>query len=187
LAIIVAALGSSAVGAIVGGFLTTWLRGRIERDEAWRTRLLESGSALGTELSDVFTAGGRIASDLRRRIPTDEVAEDKVAELRAAVQAARTALMPVSLLFGRESPTFRDADTIVRLMRDMRRVLEGDMQRVIEGGERASLGITSGTPPSDAALALFEAAQSRLKSFADHANDEIRSAQVRRAVRRPSS
>lgn len=34
-------LSSSAIGAIVGGYMTTWIRGRQERDEAMRTRLIE--------------------------------------------------------------------------------------------------------------------------------------------------
>ena len=40
--IIVAALGSSALGAIAGGYMTTRMQGRQEREEAWRTRLIEA-------------------------------------------------------------------------------------------------------------------------------------------------
>jgi hypothetical protein len=58
-AVILAALGSSALGAIVGGFLTTSLRGRIERDEAWRTRLLDNVAELAADPTGRAWSGRR--------------------------------------------------------------------------------------------------------------------------------
>ena len=40
--LLITALGASFVGGVLGGALTTWMRGRIEREEAWRTRLIEA-------------------------------------------------------------------------------------------------------------------------------------------------
>jgi hypothetical protein len=55
-AIVLAVLGSSAVGAIAGGYLTTRLRGTIERDEAWRTRLIDCADTFLSQLGRTVTA-----------------------------------------------------------------------------------------------------------------------------------
>jgi hypothetical protein len=49
-AIVGVVLGSSALGAIVGGMITTRMRGRIERDEAWRTRLVDASEGFLLQL-----------------------------------------------------------------------------------------------------------------------------------------
>lgn len=54
--IVLAVLGSSAVGAVVGGIITTSLRGRIERDEAWRTRLIEAADEYQAAMSGALLA-----------------------------------------------------------------------------------------------------------------------------------
>jgi hypothetical protein len=55
-AIVVAVLGSSAIGAIVGGFITTRLRGRIEHDEAWRTRMIDAADEFKQAIADALLA-----------------------------------------------------------------------------------------------------------------------------------
>jgi hypothetical protein len=55
-ALVIALLGSSAVGAIVGGYITTRLRGRIEREEAWRTRLVDASEEFLTHLGKASSA-----------------------------------------------------------------------------------------------------------------------------------
>jgi hypothetical protein len=49
-------LGSSALGAIAGGYITTWIRGRQERDEAMRTRLIEVADEFVATMTDATTA-----------------------------------------------------------------------------------------------------------------------------------
>jgi hypothetical protein len=54
--IIVAALGSSALGAIVGGYMTTRMQGLQEREEAWRTRLIEASHEVTGLLTQCLSA-----------------------------------------------------------------------------------------------------------------------------------
>jgi hypothetical protein len=65
-AILFAVLGSSALGAIFGGYVTTRMRGRLEREEAWRTRLIEAADNLNGALSRVLrTLGNLLGGALR--------------------------------------------------------------------------------------------------------------------------
>jgi hypothetical protein len=40
--LLLSAFGASIIGGLLGGLLTTWLRGRIEEKEAWRNRGIEA-------------------------------------------------------------------------------------------------------------------------------------------------
>jgi hypothetical protein len=110
-AIILAVLGSSAIGAVVGGFLTTWYRGRIERDEAWRTRRLDAADEFCTAQNAALTAGMRALGGMENR--PDEILDesgelvewasqlrDKFLETREATLATTVRL---ELLFGPDS------------------------------------------------------------------------------------
>ena len=107
-AIAVAALGSSALGAIFGGYITTWLRGRIEHDEAMRTRLIEAADTFVDDMSKALLALRSSilydAADGRRKLRdtdgelTDDVA-DAIKATREYSQKAHTALTRVELLY----------------------------------------------------------------------------------------
>ena len=170
-----AALGSSAIGAILGGFLTTWLRGRIERDEDWRTRLIESVDELGAALSELMLHMGRVAGELRRGArPTDDQVEQSV----AAWTSAMGKMTRVEILFTHESRTFVNADTLLYLIRDMRRIVEGKMETV-DWKVAGLLGWTEESDPTKTALSMYTEAEQRFRDFAAAANNEIRSARLR--------
>jgi hypothetical protein len=58
--LVLAVVGSSAVGAVVGGYLTTVTRGRLEREEAWRTRVIEAAVSLNDALVAMMVAAGSL-------------------------------------------------------------------------------------------------------------------------------
>ena len=85
-AILFAVLGSSALGAIFGGYVTTRLRGRLEREEAWRTRLIEAADNFNGAISrTLWTLGGLLPSASIGAIPLRNedgtLAEDAAAAL----------------------------------------------------------------------------------------------------------
>ena len=167
-AVVLAALGSSALGAIVGGSLTTWLRGRIERDEAWRTRLVDSAAELGDALSALMICAGQNRRVVRQSMsPT----EDQLGASREAWRRARTNLTLVELLFTRQSSTFQYANDILRLEVEMRRALSGRQRE----GYAEAVGITVPSDPYEAAAVLYDEAVRRFDTFADEANEHIRS------------
>src|SRR6266550_7927702 len=88
-AVLVAVLGSSALGAVFGGYLTTRMRGRIEREEAWRTRLLEAAE----DLNRVLVQGARALGEFlpraaRGELPLRETDGSLTDETAAGVQSA---------------------------------------------------------------------------------------------------
>jgi hypothetical protein len=64
--ILVAALGSSALGAIFGGYLTTRVRGRQEREEAWRSRLIDAADEFAQVLVHVLRTLGTVLPEISR-------------------------------------------------------------------------------------------------------------------------
>jgi hypothetical protein len=176
-AVIIAAFGSSAVGAIVGGLITTWLRGRIEGDAEWRTRLLDSAAALEAALSDLLVSQRNLARSLRHAeqpSPTD--CEDAEAKWRLARRAAGL----VQLLFGTSSPPFQTANDVLFLARDMNTRIAGETDRLsVQAGE---VGVTFTTDQTEAALKLFDAAGTRFNEFADVVNEHVRSAHLRKRI-----
>jgi hypothetical protein len=64
LAVLLAVLGSSAVRAIAGGYLTTRMRGRIEREEAWRTPLVTAADDLNLHLAQALWTLGQLFPSL---------------------------------------------------------------------------------------------------------------------------
>ena len=111
----VAALGSSAIGAAVGSFLTTWLRGRIEREEAWRTRLIEAADDVASALSqaDLDFNAILVGDVAERRLPLHTsggtLTKDVKDSLRASLEGLRKAnrlLTRIELLYGHESDTY---------------------------------------------------------------------------------
>lgn len=103
-------LGSSAVGAIVGGYITTWLRGRQERDEAMRTRLIEVADEFVSVMTDAFMAYdtrplvGAIAETHPLRDKDGQIAgdlSDILQRTRELVSKANSVHTRVTLLYGR--------------------------------------------------------------------------------------
>jgi hypothetical protein len=129
--IVLAVLGSSAVGAIAGGYLTTRLRGDIERDEAWRTRLIDAADGFLAQLATTLNAiphSWLVAiesgdQDLR----ADDGLTAPALQVAAAFESERTQLMPLfsrlELLFGADaSGPAREA---LRTLVNAREVLTG--------------------------------------------------------------
>jgi hypothetical protein len=178
--LIVAALGSSALGAIIGGFITTWLRGRIEREEAWRTRLLDSASVLGTELSELMLSAGKIVHAVEKRRAPEA---GGIEEVKLAWNRVRTALTPVQILFGHQSKAARHANGVLHSIRDMWRAAEGEMDRV------ASLpaGLTVESDPAEAVDAYFKEATESFGEFAAAVHQQLRLSPERGRERRLAS
>jgi hypothetical protein len=115
--IIVAALGSSALGAIFGGWLTTWLRGRIERAEAWRTRLIQAADDFQSPMAEAFldfkTGELNAAANGERPLhePGGELRQeiaDSIRKSREASTHAHQRLTRIQLLFGPAQGAFPD-------------------------------------------------------------------------------
>ncbi len=132
-AIVIAVLGSSAVGAVVGGVITTRMRGRIERDEAWRTRLLDASEAFLVQLDR--TTGAipyswlvSIESNKRPLRSDDGQLTTEAQSAVAAFEAEKASLMPlrarIELLFGGDS--VRPARSAVRSLDSVAALLVGD-------------------------------------------------------------
>ena len=176
-AVIIAALGSSAVGAIVGGLITTWLRGRIEGDAEWRTRLLDSAAALADALSDLLLSHGNLAMSLQR---AEQCSETDLKDAVAKWALARRAIALVELLFTTQSEVFARASDIMILVRDMRRAIAGDMDRLSD--LTLALGVTSETDQTEAALTAWNAASARFDTFTAAVNEHVRSAHLRKRI-----
>lgn len=164
--LIVAALGSSALGAIFGGFITTWLRGRIEREEAWRTRLLDSASVLGTELSELMLSAGKVVHSVEKKgVPEP----GEIEEVKLAWNRVRTSLTPVQILFGGQSKTALHANGILHAIRDMWRAADGEMDRL------ASLpaGLTVDSDPAEGVDVYFKEASESFTKFAAAVHDQL--------------
>jgi hypothetical protein len=108
-AILLAVLGSSAIGAIVGGYLTTRLRGRIEHDEAVRTRLIDAADAFVDGITSALLAHRTgyltdAANGLRRlRGMNGELLEDVAESIKQSREYAvktQSLVTRVELLYG---------------------------------------------------------------------------------------
>jgi hypothetical protein len=123
--ILVAALGSSALGAIVGGYLTTRLQGRHEREEAWRNRLIHATHDLNGVLVQALTTvggllvrvesseGGRLRTDSGELVPQTATTIEGV---RRLVDQARLQLAHLELLVGSDGDVYQEAlGTIIAL------------------------------------------------------------------------
>src|SRR5262249_16322102 len=115
--LVIAVLGSSAIGAIFGGYLTTRMRGHIEREEAWRGRLIEASDALYPTLAAYLTEFGAL---LPRAASGDTPLRNKdgslTDEVAAAVKAGDEYAMEIEqrlghleLLFSAESAPYQHA------------------------------------------------------------------------------
>jgi hypothetical protein len=163
-AIVVAVLGSSALGAIVGGMITTRMRGRIERDEAWRTRLVDASEAFLLQLDRTT---GAIPCGWLVGVESDERPLRSNGQLTAEAQRALTAfeaekanLLPlrarIELLFGAD--IVRPARSAVRNLDSVAALLVGDPWIAAEIAEHGAVrlevsryqpdpGIPAPTPP----------------------------------------
>jgi hypothetical protein len=176
--VILAVLGSSAVGAIVGGLMTTSLRGRIERDAEWRTRLLDSAAALQTALSDCLLSHGTLVMCLRK---AESPSEAELDDARTRWGLVRTNAGLVELLFTRQSATYVTTNDILLLLRDMRRAMNGVMDRM--SLQTSRLGVTPESDQTEAVLTIWEDACARFDKFADAVNEHVRSAHLRNRAR----
>jgi hypothetical protein len=165
--LIVAALGSSALGAIFGGLITTWLRGRIEREEAWRTRLLDSASVLGTELSELMLTAGKVVYSVQKR---GEPEPGGIEEVKLAWNRVRTGLTPVQILFGHRSKTARHANGVLHSIRDLWRAAGGEIDRLAE----IPAGLTAESDPAELVDAFFDEATESFTKFADAVHQQLR-------------
>jgi hypothetical protein len=155
--IIVAALGSSAIGAVVGGLITTWLGGRIQREEAWRTRLIEAADDLGCDLAEALLEVGRVIGEAERfglaireaGKPTGAVIQ-RVAEVRTKINRGRVRLSRVGLLFGADSPTYDRAVEVVNGLIAANHVLYANEQVVKTANARI------GSPEAPATIDLAD-------------------------------
>jgi hypothetical protein len=131
--LLITALGASLVGGVLGGTLTTWLRGRIEREEAWRTRLIEAADDFMKLSSKAGLQGGACLH--RFQDPAEDMMHDDgtvtdagPAALQLARDAnteARIGSLRIGLLFGPSSDARRAANLLVGSLRSSLNTLEG--------------------------------------------------------------
>jgi hypothetical protein len=115
--LLVAVLGSSALGAIFGGYLTTRMRGRIEREEAWRSRLFEATDEFSRVLVTALRAlGGLLPSasrgERRLREENGELTEETArtaSSLSDLLDATELRLGHLELLVGQDSAVYQPA------------------------------------------------------------------------------
>jgi hypothetical protein len=156
-AIVVAALGSSAVGAIVGGYVTTRTRGTIERDEAWRTRLVDAADSFLAQLGRTVNA---IPHSWLAAVEEGEASlrdeEDRTPEAEAAAAAfaeEKGQLLPlmsrIELLFGPDAA--EPAREAVRIVVNAGEVFTGAAWIRHDVSRYGALGLgVSGATPLDA-------------------------------------
>ena len=131
-AIVGAVLGSSALGAIAGGMITTRMRGRIERDEAWRTGLVDASEGFLLQLDRTT---GTIPYGWLVKVESDECPlrcdgklTTEAKRALAAFQTEKADLLPlrarIELLFGADS--VRPARSAVRVLDSAAALLAGD-------------------------------------------------------------
>jgi hypothetical protein len=135
-AITVAALTSSAVGAVVGGTLTTRSQSRHAREEAWRTRLIEAADDLNQLLVQGLGALGTLSARLGRGdIPhhdgagelTAECAEETAA-VRTVLDQGRVQLARLELLMSVDSDAYQHALESMSFSRQALGLIEGHPQ-----------------------------------------------------------
>jgi hypothetical protein len=122
--ILVAALGSSALGAIVGGYMTTRMQSRSGREEAWRTRLIEAADDLDRVLVQTVTLLGTFLGraergELRLRTDRGQLTKAVQTDVESAwhlLQDVEVRLGHLELLVGPESDVYqcgwKAADTL---------------------------------------------------------------------------
>jgi hypothetical protein len=123
-AILFAVLGSSALGAIFGGYVTTRMRGRLEREEAWRTRLIEAADNLNAALARVLrTLGGLVGRASIGELPLRREDGTPTEQTAAALESVWTQLNDVEvllshleLLFSADSVVYREGYQTMRLV-----------------------------------------------------------------------
>ena len=150
-AILFAVLGSSALGAIFGGYVTTRMRGRLEREEAWRTRLIEAADNLNGALSRVLrTLGNLLGGALSReplRSEDGTLTEPTAAALEsvwALLNEVGVSLSHLELLFSADSNVYSEGIETMRLIQRTAGLLDGrpPAQHLIKAvvAERATPG-----------------------------------------------
>jgi hypothetical protein len=166
--ILVAALGSSALGAIVGGYLTTRLQGRHEREEAWRNRLIEAVHAFNGQVVKALTdTGGLLPGASRGEYPLrgedgnlTEPAAGVVGSTAVVRDEMELALAHLELLVGTDSDVYQHAYSALRAVRMIINLLEGRPRatRIVEAAvrERQSPGAGITLLPDDRAFFLFD-------------------------------
>lgn len=194
--VLVTALGGSIIGGVCGGLLTTWLRGRIERDEAWTTRLID---AADTYCEKRITAHVT-ASDALEVLQTDDTAwdvqnnkpfargEEEIKKMSDAEDAAEVAFERVRLLFGSDSAaaargreTVTNAKQMVRALKGQGTSPEGSLANPI-----AVKWTLSDMGRLDAARQAFNQARSAHLAFMDEC-ERVLSPRRRRGSDSPSS
>jgi hypothetical protein len=150
-AILFAVLGSSALGAIFGGYVTTRMRGRLEREEAWRTRLIEAADNLNGALSRVLRTLGNLLSSASigkpLRSEDGTLTESTAAALESAwalLNEVGVLLSHLELLFSADSNVYSEGLETMRLIQRTAGLLDGrpPAQHLIEAvvAERATPG-----------------------------------------------
>jgi hypothetical protein len=135
-AITVAALTSSAVGAVVGGSLTTRAQSRHAREEAWRTRLIEAADDLNQLLVQGLGDLGSLSARLARgEIPHHDSAGAVTAEcmqetgaIRAVLDQGRMRLARLELLMSVDSDAYQRALESMSFSRQALGLIEGHAQ-----------------------------------------------------------
>jgi hypothetical protein len=132
--VLVTALGGSLLGGVVGGLLTTWLRGQIEKNEAWRTRLIDAADSYCGQRMQAFLAASDCleflespddeAWDSDRDIPLDRGLAE-IAKARDAENVAEVAFERVRLLFGHDSEVAETGQRTLDNSKWMLQALEG--------------------------------------------------------------
>jgi hypothetical protein len=166
-ATILAALGAGAIGAL----LTTWIRGRHERAEAWRDRLVPAADELATDILQAIlalrdasraVAGARVDEELK--LPSERaVTVLDLEPVQAALQdaerccdEAHARLARVQILFGvNEPPTIAAQRAIAALRATTTALKEWPV------------------PDEDQGAAKLEEAHEALESFATFARKAI--------------
>lgn len=171
--ILLAVLGSSALGAVVGGYLTTRLQGRHEREEAWRNRLIAAVHAFNVVLVKALSNTGDFLPGASRGEYALRGADGKLTERAAEVvgstklvrNEADLALAHLELLVGTNSDVYqyawgalRSINAVINLL-DCRPHAQRVVQAVIEDRESPGAGIRR--LDDDAAFRLFDLLSSR--------------------------
>jgi hypothetical protein len=151
-AILFAVLGSSALGAIFGGYVTTRMRGRLEREEAWRTRLIEAADNLNGALSRVLRTLGNLLAQATSGVSPLRSEDGTLTEPTAAalesvwafLNELEVLLSQLELLFSADSDVYLEGWQTMRLTQRTAGLLDGrsPAQHLIEAvvAERATPG-----------------------------------------------
>jgi hypothetical protein len=135
-AITVAALTSSAVGAICGSILTTRQQSRHAREEAWRTRLIEAADDLNQLLVQGLSALGTLSArlgrgDLLQRdgagVLNAECAQETAA-IRTVLDQGRVQLARLELLMSVDADAYQQALESMSFSRQALGLIEGHAQ-----------------------------------------------------------